>query len=167
MRLVVGWVLAAAVTAGGPPPPKVGSGGAEAWDALRGLAGTWDARTAKGATVRLAYRFVANDSVLVETFTTKSGRETLTLFHLDGARLLATHYCAQGNQPRLQLDPASGTPTRLVFDFVDATNLKDGAAHLRRLEIEVLGEDRFRKTETYRSGDQDEVTVYECSRTKS
>src|SRR5262249_23574462 len=68
---------------------------------LKTLAGDWEARTEKGSVIRVSYRLVSNDSVLVQSFVTGSGKETMTVFHADGARLLATHYCAQGNQPRL------------------------------------------------------------------
>jgi hypothetical protein len=145
------------VVASAPP------GGAETLEALAGLVGTWDAKTATGRVVQLSYRLVANESVLVETFTTASGKETLTVFHADGPRLLATHYCAQRNQPRLALTESS-TADHLVFDFVDGTNLKEGASHLRRLELERLGPDKWRKTETYTSDGKDDVTVFDCSR---
>ena len=32
-----------------------------------------------------------------------SGRETMTVFHPDHDDLVLTHYCAQGNQPRLRV----------------------------------------------------------------
>ena len=137
--------------------------GAQAFEAMRTLVGTWDAKTASGQTFQRSYRLVASDSVLVETFTTKSGRETLTVFHLDGPRLIATHYCAQRNQPRLQL-AAGSTERRLIFDFMDATSLKEGASHLRRLELELVDAGHFRTTETYAGAGKDEVTVSECVR---
>ncbi len=31
----------------------------------------------------------------------------ITIFHMDNARVLMTHYCGAGNQPRMQ---ASGSP---------------------------------------------------------
>ena len=44
------------------------------------------------------------------------------MYHLDGDRLLATHYCPQGNQPRLKLMD-DGDPKRLSFAFVDGTGM--------------------------------------------
>src|SRR5262249_12030735 len=92
----------------GPPPV--------AFSRLKTLVGEWEAKTQKGASIRVSYRLVSNDSVLVQTFITASGKETVTAFHPDGARLMATHYCAQGNQPRLVLD-GSSTNERLLFHF--------------------------------------------------
>src|SRR5205823_2190701 len=111
---------------------------------LKTLAGNWDA---KG--VRVSYRMVSNDSVLVQTFTTASGKETMTVFHPDGARLIATHYCAQGNQPRLRLDPSS-TADRLIFVYLDATNLaRPQASHLVRLELRLDSPTEYTEIETY------------------
>ena len=44
------------------------------------------------------------------------------MIHMDGDRVLLTHYCAAGNQPRMQ---ASVSPDRktITFKFLDATNL--------------------------------------------
>jgi hypothetical protein len=68
----------------------------------------------------------------------------VTLYHLDGDRLLLTHYCMAKNQPRMRL--ASFDPLRgeLRFEFLDATNLPTPAAgHMHRARYTVEGPDRF------------------------
>jgi hypothetical protein len=145
------------------PAPGVEAGAAEpGFERLQQLAGRWKC-TADTWAVDLAYRLVSSGSVLLESFTTASGKETLTIFHLDGPRLLATHYCAQGNQPRLRLDRASDRT--FVFVFQDATNLTSPAAsHLGRLELELIDSDHYRRTETYVADGQEETTRFECER---
>jgi len=133
-----------------------------AFQALQTLVGDWEASNARGPVYSISFRLVSADSVLVQTYTTRSGRETLTLFHLDGPRLLATHYCAQGNQPRLRLAAVSGS--RYTFEFADATNLAEKASHLRRLDLELLDHDQARETETYVSDDKDDVTILSLAR---
>jgi hypothetical protein len=130
---------------------------------LQQLVGGWKCTTAETHVVDLAYRLVSAGSTLVETFTTASGKETLTIFHADGPHLLATHYCAQGNQPRLRLRQASGRT--FDFRFHDATNLAGPAAsHLARLELELIDADHSRRTEIYVADGKEETARYECER---
>ncbi len=139
---------------------------ASAFEKLGSLVGDWEAKSEKGAVVRINYRLVAAESVLVQTYKTPSGRETLTVFHLDGASLIATHYCAQGNQPRLRLDSAS-TNKALAFLFFDATNLPDSrASHLHRLQVDLLDPDHFAQTETYSPEGKDEIGVLRFARVR-
>jgi hypothetical protein len=129
---------------------------------LQQLAGCWKC-TADTWAVDLVYRLVSSGSALVESFTTASGKETLTIFHLDDSRLLATHYCAQGNQPRLRLDHTSDRT--FVFVFQDATNLSSPAAsHLDRLELELIDADHYRRIETYVADGKEETTRFDCQR---
>jgi hypothetical protein len=62
----------------------------------------------------------------------------LTVYHLDGDRLLLTHYCMAGNQPRMRaaaFNPESG---ELEFQFVDATNLAAGAGHMHNAKLRLV-----------------------------
>jgi hypothetical protein len=133
--------------------------GAEAFANLRRLTGEWEAKTARGSIIRVVYKLVAADSALVETFRTAPGRETLTIYHADGSDLIATHYCAQGNQPRLRLQSV-GANRILEFAYYDATNLAGStASHLTRLRFEFKDPDRFEKTEVYAADGKEDVTV--------
>ncbi len=132
------------------------------FDQLTGLAGRWKC-TGPDAAVDITYRLVSNESALVETFVPSSGGETLTIFHFDSPSLIATHYCAQGNQPRLALQ--SVTAGTFDFRFRDATNLPDpSVAHLDQLELELIDADRIERQETYVSGDQKEIGRLSCQR---
>jgi len=75
-------------------------------------------------------------------------RTSMTVYHMDGATLVATHYCPQGNQPRLRYHPElSGQ--RLEFRFRDATNLPDAdAAHQHAFWIDINA-GGFARNETY------------------
>lgn len=148
------------------PKPNAGaaSGAARAnVESLEPLVGGWRCATAEGRKVELAYRWVSGGSALVETFKTSSGKETLTIFHGDGPHLIATHYCGQGNQPRLRLARASeGT---FEFRFQDVTNLaSEDASHLGRLELKLTDGDHFAMTETYVAGGKEDATRFLCER---
>ncbi len=122
---------------------------AEVFTRLKSLVGEWEGKTEKERVLKVIYRLVANDSVLVESWTLAPGQETLTLYHLDGTDLLATHYCAVGNQPRLRLKTPA-TESGFVFEFVSATNLaKPESTHQHQFEIRLLGPDLMWRSETY------------------
>jgi hypothetical protein len=130
---------------------------------LTAIAGQWQASSGKGKPLVVNYRLISAETVLVETYGAGSGHETMTVFHPDQARVLATHYCAQGNQPRLALQTAS--PTRWVFTFLDATNLPDAsAAHLVRLELALTDAGHLIRTETYLEKGKEDVTRLELIR---
>lgn len=134
---------------------------------LQRLTGKWQASVGpKAAVIHLSVELISNNSALVETFTTSNGRKTLTIFHPDADRLLATHYCAQGNQPRLALDPSS-PPAEMMFRFLDATNLKSQQdAHLVRLVVQLRDAGHFDQIETYTERGVEEVTTYHFARSK-
>ncbi len=90
---------------------------------LKQLAGIWKVKDST-RDFRIQFELTANNSVLLETWLSKGKKHSLTIYHLDNQRLVATHYCPQGNQPRLQMVEAS-KPKQLAFEFFDATNLKN------------------------------------------
>ena len=144
---------------------RVASAEPVAFTQLRSLVGSWEATSTKGSTIQVSYRLTANESVLVEEWMPGSSRATLTVFHSDKKRVIATHYCSQGNQPRLQLN-AGSTADRWVFTYFDATNLSPGAAHLVRLEFALDGAAQLVKTETYDEGGKPDVTVLRFHRVR-
>jgi hypothetical protein len=147
-----------------PAPPSLDEATrAHAWAELTSkLAGSWEA-PAGGGRVRVRYEPISNGSALLERFFTVSGKETASVYHPAGDRVFVTHYCAQGNQPRLQLTQAGNG--QLTFDFVDATDLDKGEGVMRQLVV-VLREDAFDQTAIYRNGDgADESTTLHFVRT--
>jgi len=120
-----------------------------AFERLSTLVGTWRFTAPSGKHQSVAYRLTAGGSTLVETWTLGSGRESMTLYHLDGSDLIATHYCPQGNQPRLVLKPA-GDATLLSFEFKDGTNLQaPGASHQHHFWLRFDSADTYTRSETY------------------
>jgi hypothetical protein len=100
---------------------------------LKTLAGTWEGTSSEGKPVTVTFRETANVSAILSEI---NGHENMiTMFYLDGSRLLMTHYCAAGNQPRMaeELSPDGKT---LVIRFIDATNvLPSQPGHMEQLNI--------------------------------
>ncbi len=95
----------------------------EAFNKLKSLVGIWTKSGSIQDRFQIEFSLTAGGSVLVETWRRNGHVHSLTLYHQDIDKLMATHYCPQGNQPRLSLtgEPSS---TALSFTYLDATNLK-------------------------------------------
>ncbi len=123
----------------------------EAWAQLVKLVGAW--RPSDGADGSLIIRFylTAGGTVLVESWERAKGEpHSLTLYHRDGPSLIATHYCPQGNQPRLAL--AGRDAQGLHFTFRDATDLDAGESHQHDLWLDLTDPNHPVRTEVYSSG---------------
>jgi hypothetical protein len=91
---------------------------------LKSLVGVWEKEDSKSSGFNISFELTANDTTLIETWNHKGRKHSLTLYHLNGNNLMATHYCPQGNQPRLHLSNDS-TPEEISFSYFDATNLEN------------------------------------------
>jgi hypothetical protein len=106
------------VIAGHPSPQAV-------FDQIKTLEGTW--RSASGQMIA-NYKLIANGSSIVETWTMSPTRESMTVYTMDGDRIIVTHYCPQGNAPRLELSK-TGTDGTHFFEFLDGANLQKATGH--------------------------------------
>lgn len=133
-----------------PPAPKPSQAEA-AFARLSTLVGRWEGRFDNGRAHAVTYRLTAGGSVLLETWDLSPTRESLTLYHLDGDALVATHYCPQGTQPRLQLATAGDRDGgRLAFEFRDGTSLQSSErSHQHSFWIELRDDDTYLRSETY------------------
>lgn len=125
------------------------SNAAAAFNKLKTLAGTWEATSARGK-VTTSYEVISNGSALAERDNVPGEGEMLTVYHLDGSRLVMTHYCSAGNQPHLEaktFDPASN---RLAFDFAGGGNLNDpNAGHMHNVTFKFADGDTFTTNWTF------------------
>lgn len=130
---------------------------------LSQLVGAWETSTADGKSHQVRYRLSANGYALVETWTLGSTRESITIYYLDGSRLLASHFCPQGNVPRLKL--VGARPGSFSFSFVDGANLKvAGPSHQHSFRIGQLPDGTLERAEYYvengkRASPRDEAAV--------
>jgi hypothetical protein len=102
---------------------------------LKALEGKWEGKSTDGSNLQLQYEVVSGGSAVVERFVSdKMGHENamLTVYFLDGGRLLLQHYCMAKNQPRMQAQSYDESTGELRFAFLDATGLTspaDGHMH--------------------------------------
>ena len=139
---------------------------AAAFGRLKTLVGEWQSDTKMGKT-HLTYELIAGGTVLVERESGEKMPVMLTMYHLDGNRLMLTHYCAAGNQPRMQarsFDPNTG---ELRFQFLDATNLSKDAGHMRNATFRFVDNQHFSgEWEFYEGGRLKNSESFEYTRIK-
>jgi hypothetical protein len=120
---------------------------AKRFAALKQLAGDWVKVGKDGKPtdkVFVSIRVTSAGSVVQETLMPGSDHEMVTMYHLDGADLVLTHYCALGNQPRMKAD-AGKDARRIEFTFTGATNLKsESDQHMHRVVLTLSGKDRYK-----------------------
>lgn len=111
-----------------------------AFDSMKQLVGDWQPEGDDRSSLRIVFELTANESVLLESWMRGDRRHSMTVYHLDGDRLMATHYCPQGNQPRMVSDGFKQAKV-VEFHYQDATNLVDAShSHQHSLRLDFSAE---------------------------
>jgi hypothetical protein len=126
---------------------RAGAGPATGLERFKALAGEWvaaeDGEMAKRGDLVARYSVTASGSAVVETIFPGSAHEMVTVYHLDGPDLVLTHYCMEGNQPRMRAKASGGT--RVDFAYDGGTNIDPGRdRHMHSAWFEFLGADEIR-----------------------
>jgi len=96
----------------------------KAFERVKALTGTWMGKSTKGWEERIYYDSIAGGSVVVgHSFDAHPNEEMYTMYHMDGDRLMLTHYCMAKNQPRLVATDIAEDCSRITFTFLDGTNM--------------------------------------------
>jgi len=107
----------------------------KSFEDLKALDGTWEGTVKNGQPVEVDYRVTSNGSALMSEI--KGKEDMISMFNLDGSRIMMTHYCSSGNQPRM-VASASPDGKTFSFAFIDGTNLATpDAGHMSRLIISM------------------------------
>jgi hypothetical protein len=141
----------AAGAAGAPaapaPPARETTAASPAFERFKALAGDWvaaeDGEMSKKGDFVARYAVTAGGSAVVETVFPGSPHEMVTVYHADGPDLVLTHYCMEGNQPRMRARGASGS--RFDFEFDGGTGVDPRHdKHMHSATVELVGDDEIR-----------------------
>lgn len=90
----------------------------------------------------------AAGSAVVHTYAAGTPGEMETVFHMDGDKLLLTHYCALQNAPVLRFEKTN-KPGELKFVFDGGTNFNPQVdAHLHESTFQVIDKDTVEQRST-------------------
>lgn len=119
---------------------------ATAFGRITALAGEWvaaeDSEMFKKGDVVSRYAVTAAGSAVVETVMPGSPHEMITVYHSDGPDLVLTHYCVEGNQPRMRARNPRGS--RFDFAFDGGANIDPKHdRHMNSATLELVGPDEI------------------------
>jgi len=111
------------------------------------LAGEWvaaeDGDMVKKGDLVARYAVTASGSAVVETVFPGSEHEMVTVYHADGPDLVLTHYCMEGNQPRMRARGAQGS--RFDFAYDGGTNIDPKRdRHMHSATFDLASADEIR-----------------------
>jgi hypothetical protein len=101
------------------------------FDLLKAMEGKWTGQNSKGEPLEVTFRMTAGGSALMSEIHGHGPENMITMFQLDGDRLLMTHYCGAGNQPRMKV--ISSDTKSVSFEFFDGTNIGPGDGHMQHV----------------------------------
>jgi hypothetical protein len=112
----------------------------KSFDQLKALEGTWEG-TFEGQPMHVTLRVTSRGNALMHEMRAAGPDDPITMIHLDGERLLLTHYCDAGNQPRMAATISPDGKT-IVFNFFEATNLLPSQhGHMQRATFTFIDAD--------------------------
>ena len=117
------------------------------FNALSQLNGEWESvESEDGQRIELTYEIAANGFSVVEDLF-----GMVTVYHLDGDRVLATHYCSAGNQPRMVAPLMLDENRSVTFEFLDVTGDTTNG-YINSVSFEFVSPHRFIQKWTYYNG---------------
>jgi hypothetical protein len=132
------------------------------WQKLKTLVGQWEGTMEMGGKqmpTKVEVRMTGDGSAIVHVMDKDGPHEMVTMIHPDGKRLLATHYCAAHNQPRMAMAPAKAR-NQVAFQFVDGTNIGPGDTHMTGVVFTFTDADHHEEAWTSTAGPDASVFKY-------
>jgi hypothetical protein len=145
-------------------PAFAASSAQQSFEQLRSLEGQWKGTSTDGPPVEVDYRLTSRGSAMMSEI--KGKEDMISMFTLDGDRILLTHYCAVGNQPRMVASSSPDGKT-LTFDFLDATNLAaPDAGHMARLILSMADANHHTEEWVFIDHGREHRAVFDLQRAK-
>jgi hypothetical protein len=122
----------------------------KSFDQLKALTGAWEGKNSQGMTIEVSFRDFAGGTALMSEIHGHGPENMVSMIHLDGPnRLMLTHYCGAGNQPRMTAATSPDGKT-ITFDFLDATNLATpDAGRMQRVVFTIVDANHHQEEWTF------------------
>ena len=121
-----------------------------AFDQLKSLVGHWEGTTPDGKKGQASYELISNGSVVMERMHPGNEPDMITMYSLEGDRILVTHYCSMGNQPTMQTAPSPAANGKLDFAFLHLAGAKSpDEGHMVSLSVSMPDKNHFNQVWTF------------------
>lgn len=116
-------------------PALAQSDAQKSFEKLKTLAGSWQG-TFEGSPMQATLRVTSMGNAIEHEMKGQGPDDPITMFYLDGDRLLLTHYCDAGNRPRMvgKMSPDGKT---IDFDFLDVADY-NGSTQIGHMQHAVF-----------------------------
>lgn len=125
-----------------PTTPAAQSDAKKAFEKMKTLAGTWQG-TIMSISINLTIRAASSGTAILHEANTNGGgppNHEITMFYVDGDRLVATHYCDGGNRARLE-GKMSPDGKAIEFNFLDVAGSTRGGL-VKRMVFTTIDENK-------------------------
>ena len=128
------------------------------FEKLKTLVGTWQSTSPDDGAMTNTIRLVSNGHAIEETFQNSKDNQMVTMYTPDGDRLVMTHYCSSGNQPRMETPAITNGAAKFDFSFIGITNLSSSEApHMNHLVIQIADNNHFTEDWTWQQDGKNTV----------
>jgi hypothetical protein len=134
----------------------------KAFAAIKNMPGTWEGTSVEGP-VKVNFKVTGGGSSIISEIVGKE--DMVSMIHMDGPnRLLLTHYCAMGNQPRMEATVSPDGKT-FTFNYIDATNLATpDAGHMQRMILTLLDDNHHTEEWVFADHGKEHKVVFDLHR---
>lgn len=135
----------------------------KAFSAIKNMPGTWEQKAPDGSTLQVTFKTVSGGSAVITEILGKE--DMISTFNLDGpSRILMTHYCSAGNQPRM-VGTVSPDGKTITFNYLDAMNLSaPDAGHMQKMVLTLVEDNHHTEEWTFLDHGKEMKEVFDLRR---
>jgi len=135
------------------------------FEQLKSLAGIWEGTKGHDVPVTLTYEVVSSGSAVMERLQPGNEPEMITMYSLEGSRLVVTHYCSVGNQPTMQTEPIPAATSKYTFHFVRVSGTKTpDEGHMVSLVLSMPDKGHLTQVWTFEDHGKTQVETFSYTR---
>lgn len=137
----------------------------KAFTTIKSMSGMWEGKDTGGRDVKVSFKVVSGGSAVMSEILGEGPENMISMLHLDGPnRLLMTHYCGAGNQPRMAAAVSADGKT-ITFTYVDATNLATpDAGHMQKMALTIVDDNHHIEEWTFADHGKEMKEVFDLRR---